>query len=144
VAPNVLKRDFEAKRPNEKWVADITYIPTEEGWLYLAAALDLYSRRVVGWAMSDRMTNDLTLSALRMAVQQREVDPALIHHSDRAPVMAFIFSGGDPLFPAEVGIAQRLTQRSKGRWRQSVTHGAGDDGSIKPTGSPEQARHGES
>jgi len=83
VAPNVLKRDFKAEGPNEKWLADITYIPTEEGWLYLAAALDLYSRRIVGWAMSDRMTNDLTLSALRMAVQQREVDPALIHHSDQ-------------------------------------------------------------
>jgi putative transposase len=83
VAPNVLQRDFEAERPNEKWLADITYIPTEEGWLYLAATLDLYSRRVVGWAMADRMTNDLTLDALRMAVQQREVDPSLIHHSDQ-------------------------------------------------------------
>jgi transposase InsO family protein len=83
VAPNVLKRDFEAERPNEKWVADITYIPTKEGWLYLAAALDLYSRRVVGWAMSDRMTDDLTLSALSMAVQQRDVEPVLIHHSDQ-------------------------------------------------------------
>ena len=83
VAPNVLKRDFEAAGPNEKWLADITYIPTEEGWLYLAAALDMYSRRIVGWAMSDRMTADLTLSALRMAVQQREVDPDLIHHSDQ-------------------------------------------------------------
>jgi putative transposase len=83
VAPNVLKRDFGAERPNEKWLADITYIPTEEGWLYLAATLDLYSRRVVGWAMADRMTNDLTLDALRMAVQQREVDPSLIHHSDQ-------------------------------------------------------------
>jgi transposase InsO family protein len=83
VAPNVLKRDFEAEGPNEKWLADITYIPTEEGWLYLAAALDMFSRRIVGWAMSDRMTADLTLSALRMAVHQREVDPALIHHSDQ-------------------------------------------------------------
>ena len=83
VAPNVLKRDLEAERPNKKWLADITYIPTEEGWLYLAAALDLYSRRIVGWAMSDRMTDDLTLSALSMAVQQREIDPSLLHHSDQ-------------------------------------------------------------
>jgi putative transposase len=83
VAPNVLKRDFVATHPNEKWVADITYIATEEGWLYLAVTLDLYSRRVVGWAMSDRMTSDLTLSALRMAVHQREIGPALIHHSDQ-------------------------------------------------------------
>jgi transposase InsO family protein len=83
VAPNKLKRDFVAERPNEKWVTDITYIPTEEGWLYLAAVLDLYSRRVVGWAMSDRMTSDLTLDALSMAVNQREVGPGLIHHSDQ-------------------------------------------------------------
>jgi transposase InsO family protein len=83
VAPNVLKRDFEAGRPNEKWVADITYIPTEEGWLYLAVALDLFSRRVVGWAMSDRMTSNLTTNALRMAFHQREIDSPLIHHSDQ-------------------------------------------------------------
>ena len=83
VAPNVLQRDFVATRPNEKWVADITYIATEEGWLYLAVALDLYSRCVVGWAMSDRMTDELTLNALRMAVQQREIAPYLIHHSDQ-------------------------------------------------------------
>jgi len=83
VAPNVLQRDFEAERPNLKWLADITYIATEEGWLYLAVTLDLYSRRVVGWAMSDRMTDELTLNALSMAVQQREVGPALLHHSDQ-------------------------------------------------------------
>jgi transposase InsO family protein len=83
VAPNVLKRDFGAERPNKKWVADITYIPTDEGWLYLAAALDLYSRRVIGWAMSDRMTSDLTMDALKMAVHQREIGPELIHHSDQ-------------------------------------------------------------
>jgi len=83
VAPNVLQREFEAERPNEKWLADITYIATEEGWLYLAVTLDLYSRRVVGWAMSDRMTSELTLKALRMAVQQREVGLALLHHSDQ-------------------------------------------------------------
>ena len=83
VAPNVLGRDFEADGPNEKWSSDISYIPTEEGWLYLAVTIDLYSRRVVGWAMSDRMTTDLTLRALRMAVHHRNVDPGLVHHSDR-------------------------------------------------------------
>jgi len=83
VAPNVLKRDFEAERPNEKWLADITYIPTQEGWLYLAVTLDLYSRRVVGWAMSDRMTSDLTMNALKMAIHQRDVGPGLVHHSDQ-------------------------------------------------------------
>ena len=83
VAPNVLRRDFAADRPNQKWLADITYIPTLEGWLYLAAMLDLYSRRVVGWAMSDRMTSDLTTSALKMALRQRQPAPGLIHHSDQ-------------------------------------------------------------
>ena len=83
VAPNLLKRDFTADRPDHKWLADITYIPTWEGWLYLAAILDLYSRRIVGWAMSDRMTSALTLNALRMAIGQRRPGPGLIHHSDQ-------------------------------------------------------------
>jgi len=82
-APNLLRRSFEADRPNQKWLADITYIPTQEGWLYLAAILDLYSRRIVGWAMSDRMKDDLTVSALQMALQQREPTQGLIHHSDQ-------------------------------------------------------------
>jgi len=83
VAPNVLKRDFVTDRPDHKWLADITYIPTQEGWLYLAAILDLYSRLIVGWAMSDRMTSALTLDALKMAIQQRKPGPGLIHHSDQ-------------------------------------------------------------
>jgi transposase InsO family protein len=83
VAPNQLKRDFEAARPNEKWLTDITYIRTEVGWLYLAVVLDMYSRRIVGWAMSGRMTSDLTISALKMALQHRDVQPGLIHHSDQ-------------------------------------------------------------
>jgi transposase InsO family protein len=82
-APNLLKRDFEADRPDQKWLADITYIATQEGWLYLATILDLYSRRIVGWSMSERMTGDLTLSALKMALQQRQPKPGLIHHSDQ-------------------------------------------------------------
>jgi transposase InsO family protein len=83
VAPNVLKRDFEADRPNEKWLTDITYIRTDEGWLYLAIVLDLYSRRIVGWAMSDRMTSDLTKDALQMALQRRDIEAGLIHHTDQ-------------------------------------------------------------
>jgi transposase InsO family protein len=82
-APNRLKRDFSAERPNQKWLADITFIPTWEGWLYLAVILDLFSRRIVGWAMSKRMTCELTLSALWMAIQQRRPGPGLIHHSDQ-------------------------------------------------------------
>jgi putative transposase len=83
VAPNLLKRDFSAARPDQKWLADITYIPTRDGWLYLAVILDLYARRVVGWAMSDRVTSDLTVGALKMAIGQRQPRPGLIHHSDQ-------------------------------------------------------------
>jgi putative transposase len=83
VAPNLLKRDFAADQPNQKWLADITYIATLEGWLYLAAILDLYTRRIVGWAMSDRMTSDLTITALEMALLQRQPDAGLVHHSDQ-------------------------------------------------------------
>jgi transposase InsO family protein len=82
-APNLLKRDFTTDRPDQKWLADITYIATLEGWLYLAAILDLHTRRIVGWAMSDRMTSDLTIAALEMALLQRQPDAALIHHSDQ-------------------------------------------------------------
>jgi len=83
VAPNLLKRDFEADRPDQKWLTDITYIPTQEGWLYLAAVLDLYSRRIVGWAMLHRMTSELTRDALKMAIRQRQPEADLIHHSDQ-------------------------------------------------------------
>jgi transposase InsO family protein len=83
VAPNLLNRDFTADRPDQKWLADITYITTLEGWLYLAVVLDLYARRIVGWAMSDRMTSNLTKAALRMALQQRKPGIGLIHHSDQ-------------------------------------------------------------
>jgi len=83
VAPNLLKRDFATEQPNQKWLTDITYIPTQEGWLYLAAVLDLYGRRIVGWAMLGRMTSDLTMGALKMAIRQRQPDLGLIHHSDQ-------------------------------------------------------------
>lgn len=82
-APNRLNRDFRAERPNQKWLGDITYIPTLEGWLYLAVILDLFSRRIVGWAMSNRMTSELTLTALHMAIGRCRPEPGLIHHSDR-------------------------------------------------------------
>jgi putative transposase len=82
-APNLLLRDFDVTRPDQKWLADITYIATLEGWLYLAAILDLFGRRVVGWAMDERMTTDLTLRALKMALKQRRPGPGLVHHSDQ-------------------------------------------------------------
>lgn len=83
VAPNLLDGDFEADRPDTKWCGDITYIPTQEGWLYLAVILDLFSRRIVGWAMAARMTQELVCAALRMALRQRQPAGELIHHSDR-------------------------------------------------------------
>jgi transposase InsO family protein len=83
VAENLLNREFEAEKPNQKWVGDITYIPTEEGWLYLAGVLDLYSRKIVGWAMSNLIDADLVEKALRMAYYQRQPDQGLLHHSDR-------------------------------------------------------------
>jgi transposase InsO family protein len=82
-APNILQRDFKADRPNQKWLTDITYIPTQDGWLYLAVVLDLYARRIVGWAMSERMTSALTIDALKMAIGQRRPQLSLLHHSDQ-------------------------------------------------------------
>lgn len=82
-APNRLDRCFRQKRPNQAWVSDITFIATDEGWLYLAATLDLYSRRVVGWAMGDRITSELVIRALEMAVVHRGPPPGLMYHSDR-------------------------------------------------------------
>ena len=83
VAANVLKRDFEATAPNQKWLADMTYVPTGEGWLYLALVLDLYARKLVGWAMSETMPQELTLCALDVALGWRDPAPGLVHHSDR-------------------------------------------------------------
>lgn len=83
IAPNLLQQNFSASRPNEKWVSDITYIWTEEGWLYLAVVMDLYSRKVVGWAMSERMTTRLVMDALQMAIWRRKRPQGVIIHSDR-------------------------------------------------------------
>ncbi|MEG5238813.1 IS3 family transposase [Microcoleus sp. AT9b-C3] len=83
VADNVLDRQFQADGPNQKWVADFTYIWTAEGWLYVAAVLDLYSRRIVGWSMQESMTSQLVVDALMMAVWRRGRPVALLHHSDQ-------------------------------------------------------------
>jgi len=83
LAPNVLERDFEATAPNQQWLADLTYVPTDEGWLYLALVLDLFARKIVGWAMSDTMPQELTLAALWVALGWRDPAPGLLHHSDR-------------------------------------------------------------
>lgn len=83
IAPNLLNQEFHAEKPNQKWVADITYIPTAEGWLYLSVVLDLFSRKIIGWEMSSALTADLVEQALRMALYQRQPGPELMHHSDR-------------------------------------------------------------
>jgi putative transposase len=83
IAPNLLARDFTAEAPDQVWVGDITYVPTRSGWLYLAILLDLFSRRVVGLAMSDRIDTELALNALQMAIEQRKPAAGLIHHTDR-------------------------------------------------------------
>ena len=83
IAPNVLDRQFHAPVPNSKWIADFTYIWTAEGWLYVAAVIDLFSRRVVGWSMSASMTAQLVADALLMAIWRRGKPNALLHHSDQ-------------------------------------------------------------
>jgi putative transposase len=83
IAPNLLDQDFSAEHPDEKWGSDISYIWTREGWLYLAVVIDLFARRVVGWAVSERLHTDLALTALRRALALRRPAPGLIHHADR-------------------------------------------------------------
>ena len=83
-APNILAQDFKADAPNQKWVADITYLPTLAGWVYLAVVIDLFSRKVVGWKMSDRLTTPLVTGALKNAIEARRPETKeLLHHSDR-------------------------------------------------------------
>lgn len=83
IAPNLLERNFTADAINQKWVTDLTYISTAEGWVYLASIVDLFSRRVVGWAIADNMEVGLTLTALQRAIDSRRPPAGLIHHSDR-------------------------------------------------------------
>lgn len=80
---NILQRQFNAAKPNQRWVSDITYIPTMEGWLYLAVFMDLYSRRIVGWSMSNRLQESLVIDAMRMSLFRRKIKSSLLLHSDR-------------------------------------------------------------
>ena len=93
VAPNLLAQNFTASAPNQKWVGDITYLATGEGWLYLAVLIDLYSRKVVGWAMSERMTADLVCDALQMALWKRKMPKGVIVHSDSNTERCRVFQG---------------------------------------------------
>ena len=108
VAPNVLARQFERHQPDRAWATDITYIPTGEGWLYLAVLLDLCSRLAVGWAMSDRITDELTLDALGMALARRRPPQGLLHHSDRGSQYA---SGDYQQVLAQHGIVGSMSRR---------------------------------
>jgi transposase InsO family protein len=83
IAPNLLDRQFTVSAANQVWVSDITYIWTEEGWLFLASTMDLYSRKIVGWAMSESMPASLVVNALQMAIDTRSPSAGLLHHSDR-------------------------------------------------------------
>ena len=107
---NLLGRQFAAERPNQKWIADFTYIWTAEGWLYVSAVIDLFSRRVVGWSMNANMTAQLVADALLMAVWRRGKPDALMHHSDRGSQGGFKrssqhqeFGGCDERCKAQIG-----------------------------------------
>jgi len=108
IAPNVLARQFARAAPDHAWVTDITYIPTGEGWLYLAVILDLCSRFAVGWAMSERITEALTLDALGLALARRRPPPGLLHHSDRGSQYA---SGDYQRVLAQHGIVCSMSRR---------------------------------
>ena len=108
IAPNVLARQFDRAAPDQAWVTDITYIPTGEGWLYLAVILDLHSRFAVGWAMSARITDDLTLDALNMALARRRPPPGLLHHSDQGSQYA---SGDYQRVLAQHGVVCSMSRR---------------------------------
>ena len=104
VAPNRLAQDFSAAAPNRTWLADITYVRTREGWLYLACVLDLFNREIVGWAMKERMSRDLVMDALTMAWFRRRPAAGLVHHSDRGVSIAATISKG---FSANTGCSPR-------------------------------------
>jgi putative transposase len=116
LAPNVLDRQFTATAPNQKWVADFTYIWTHEGWLYVAVVLDLFSRRVVGWSMDATMTAQLVTDALTMAVWRRGDPQALLHHSDRGSQYT---SEAFQRLLHELGVACSMS-RSGNVWDNSV------------------------
>ena len=108
VSPNLLARRFAVAQPNTAWVTDMTYLWTAQGWLYLAVIIDLFSRRVVGWSMSERIDRKLALDALRMALAQRRPQAGLIHHSDRGSQYA---SGDYQQLLAKHGLRGSMSRR---------------------------------
>ena len=122
VSANILDRQFEAERPNQKWIADFTYIWTGEGWLYVAAVIDLFSRRVVGWSMSATMTAQLVADALVMAVWRRGKPNALLHHSDRGSQGGFKRSSQQRLCSVMAATRQALLPAFSSPESSSVAH----------------------
>lgn len=116
-APNVVNRDFDPAAPDRVWVTDITYLPTAQGWLYLATIIDLYSRIVVGWATADNLRTDLCLAALDDAVARRRPAPGLVHHSDRGCQYTAI-DYQDQL--AELGMIQSMSRKGN-CWDNAVS-----------------------
>jgi transposase InsO family protein len=109
VAENLLDQNFVADRPDQVWLADITYIPAGEGWLYLAVVLDLFTRKVVGWAMRGHMRAELTIAVLTMAIQRRPPAAGLIHHSDRGSQYA---AGDDGKILKAAAIRQSMSRKA--------------------------------
>ena len=148
-APNLVQRRFDPLAPDRLWLADITYVPTEDGWLYLAAVLDAFSRRVVGWAMADHLRTELVLDALDLALASRRPAAGLVHHSDRGCQGEFNWSsqhqGGEELRWQTASDADRIGRggprcdRLVGRrWRDART-GSGS-GRRSGGGSPARTR----
>jgi transposase InsO family protein len=109
IAPNLLARDFTASEPNRKWVADLTYVPTDEGWAYVAVVMDLFSRRIVGWAVGDSLETSLVLEALNRAIETRRPRPdSIVHHSDRGSQYA---SADYRARLAEMGISCSMSRK---------------------------------
>lgn len=111
IALNLLRQDFQAAALNQKWVTDITYVDSPEGWLYLAAIMDLSSRRVVGWAMEHRMDRSLVLSGLDLALNNQKPENCLIHHRDRGSLYA---SADSRKVMSKAGIIASMSRRSDG------------------------------
>ena len=120
IAPNLLERRFTAEAPNQIWLADITYIPTGEGWLYLAAIMDLFSRKIVGWAMRDHLRTELASTALAMAIKRQRPAQGLVHHSDRGVQYASQAYRADLL---AAGITASMSRKAEcfdnAQWRAS-------------------------
>jgi putative transposase len=126
IAPNLLERNFTATAPNRIWLADITYIETDQGWLYLATVMDWYSRRIVGWAMADHLRADLPLTALNMAISAQRPGAGLIHHSDRGVQGGFNRSSQHFVYGSLGGIRRELPPvfSSRGFFRASMSRKA--------------------